>query len=121
MPLRKRALVIEDDAVLSALMAEMLELMGYAVCSICTTQSESVSGYFAHRPDFMVVDDRLREGRGVHAVEEILAREYVPHLYVAGDPDYVISRQPQATVIRKPCTAHQLDRAIRSVMGAVPG
>ena len=114
---RWRVLVTEDDLAVSDILVEMLDVMGYEVCGVCTSEAETVDGYFDLRPDFMLVDDRLRTGTGSAAVSQILEREYVPHVFVSGEAANVLKRHPLATVVRKPYSIRDLERAILSVMG----
>ena len=113
-----RVLLVEDDALIAVLLAELLGGMGYEVCSIASTEAEAVTAAARYEPDLMIVDDRLGRGSGVSAVEEICRTRRIPHVFVSGNPDSVRFRHPDATVIGKPFRDTQLFGAIATALQA---
>ena len=113
-----RVLVIEDDALIGLLLAELLAGMGHDVCATAATEAEAVNAAARHRPDLMIVDARLGGGSGVSAVEEILRAGPVAHLFISGDAEKVQTRQPDAVVVRKPFRKAELARAIDMALAA---
>src|SRR6202035_232263 len=105
-----RVLVIEDDALIAMLLAELLAGMGHDVCATAATEAEAVIAATRQRPDLMIVDDRLGRGSGVSAVEKILGAGPVAHLFISGDVERVRVRKPDAVVIRKPFREADLAR-----------
>lgn len=112
-----RVLVVEDDAVIATLLAEVLEGMGHDVCAIEATEADAVAAANRCRPDLMIVDARLGDGSGVSAVEEILRAGFVPHVFVSGDALRVQALRPGALVIQKPFRESDLARAIQHALG----
>src|SRR3954452_1584487 len=115
-----RVLVIEDDALIAMLLAELLACMGHDVCATAATEAEAVSAAARHRPDLMIVDAGLGHGSGVAAVEEILRAGPVAHLFLSGDAGRVQTRRPDAIVVRKPFREAELARAIDNALAAGP-
>jgi two-component system, response regulator PdtaR len=115
-----RVLVVEDDAMIGTLLAEVLEGMGHDVCAIEATEAGAVAGALRCRPDIMIVDARLGDGSGVSAVEEILRTRFVPHVFVSGDALRVRLQKPNAVVMQKPYRAPDLTEAIERALGAEP-
>jgi CheY-like chemotaxis protein len=115
-----RVLVIEDDALIAMLLANLLEGMGHDVCATATTEAEAVIAAARYRPDLMIVDAGLGRGSGVSAVEEILRAGPVAHVFLSGDAGRVQTRQPDAVVVRKPFRQTELARAIVMALAAVP-
>jgi two-component system, response regulator PdtaR len=113
-----RVLVIEDDAVVSLLLAEVLRGMGHEVCGIATTESYAVAAATWSKPDMMIVDARLGDGSGIDAVDEILRTGFVPHVYACGDALRVRSLKPNAVVLQKPFREADLALAMQSALGA---
>ncbi|WP_428534544.1 response regulator [Rhodopila sp.] len=110
-------LVVEDDAIIAMLLAEMLQDMGYRVCAIAATEEDAVAMATSCKPGLMIVDEHLREGSGASAVERILLTASVPCVFISGAP---VSRNGQgATVLHKPFLEQDLVRAIRNVVGDV--
>ena len=113
-----RVLVIEDDAVIAMLLAELLASMGHEVCATAATEADAVMAATRYRPDLMIVDAGLRGGSGVSAVEQILRAGPIAHFFLSGDPERVQLRQPGALVLRKPFRQTELANAIDSVLAA---
>jgi DNA-binding response OmpR family regulator len=112
-------LVVEDDAMIGILLAEMLGDMGYAVCAIAATEDDAVSDAARCKPGLMIVDEQLREGSGSSAVARILLGGPVPCVFISGAP-LRFSRTAKK-VLRKPFVEGDLARAIRAVVPGVDG
>jgi two-component system, response regulator PdtaR len=112
-----RVLVMEDDAMIGILLAEVLVGMGY-VCAIEATEADAVAAAVRCRPELMIVDVRLGEGSGVAAVEEITRTGAVPHVFVSGDPSRVQGLRPGAVFIQKPFSESALAGAIQRALGS---
>jgi CheY-like chemotaxis protein len=108
-----RVLVVEDNAMIGMLLAEMLEEMGHGVCAIEATEVDAVTAAVRYRPDLIIVDVRLGSGSGVSAVEGILRLGPVPCVFVTGDTSRVRALRPDAVVIQKPFREAELALAIQ--------
>jgi DNA-binding response OmpR family regulator len=108
-------LIVEDDAILGEVLAAMLEEMGFDVCAIATTEDDAVADARRCKPGLIIVDEQLREGNGVSAMERILRTESVPCVFISGAPKD--SSRTGKTVLQKPFAAAELARAIRNVIG----
>ena len=115
---RLRVLVVEDDAIIAMLLADVLADMGYEVCATAANEADAVAAALRFQPDLMIVDARLRDGSGIAAVEEILRSGFVPHVFVSGHPlrDQAIS--PRAVLLQKPFAESDLVRAISRAIAA---
>jgi DNA-binding response OmpR family regulator len=116
-----RVLVVEDDAMIADLLAEMLEALGHDVCAIEATEAAAVTAAARYRPDLMIVDARLGTGSGVSAVEEILRTGFVPHLFFSGNISKVKTLRPGAVVLQKPFRQAELTLAIQRALDAAAG
>jgi DNA-binding NtrC family response regulator len=114
-----RVLVVEDDAIIAMLLADIFAGMGHDVCAIEATEAGAVAAAVRCRPDLMIVDARLGDGSGFTAVEEILRTGFVPHVFISGDISTVRARKPGAVAIQKPFDEAVLARAIERALGAV--
>ena len=81
-----RVLIVEDEAIIAMLFADLLVAMGHEVCAIEATEAGAVAAAVRCRPDLMIVDAHLLEGSGASAVAVILRAGFVPHVFVSGDP-----------------------------------
>ncbi len=112
-----RILVVEDDALIGMLLAEMLEGMGHHVSPVAATEADAVTAAARYRPDLMIVDARLGAGSGISAVEEILRNGPVPHVFVSGDTSRIQALRPDAVVLQKPFREAALVQAIQRALG----
>ncbi len=112
-----RVLVVDDNAIIGMLLAEMLAEMGHDVCAVETTEAEAVAAAARCKPDLMIVDARLGDGSGVAAMRTILLTGPMPHLFISGAA--VQADSPDAVVLQKPFHEWQLVRAMDRVLGAV--
>ena len=116
-----RVLVVEDNAMVSMLLAEMLGEMGHEVCGVEATESGAVTAALRCHPDLMILDSLLGEGCGIAAMETIERVEFIPHLFASGDIARIKARRPNAVMIQKPYFEADLARAIeRALAAAVP-
>ncbi len=113
-----RVLVVEDDAIIGTLLAEMLAGMGHDVCAIEATEADAVSAAARCKPDLMIVDVGLGEGSGVSAVETIYRTGPVPHVFVSGAISGLQALRPGSIFIRKPYREADLARVIQQALDA---
>ena len=113
-----RVLVVEDDAIIGTLLAEMLAGMGHNVCAIEATEADAVSAAARCKPDLMIVDVRLGEGSGVSAIETIYRTGPVPHVFVSGDVAQVRTLRPSSIFMQKPYREADLARVIQQALDA---
>jgi CheY-like chemotaxis protein len=115
-----RVLVVEDDALIGELLAEMLVGMGHYVCAVELTEGGAVAAAARYRPDLMIVDVQLGDGNGVDAVTTIHRNGPVPHIFVSGDISRVKLPWPGSVIIQKPYREADLARVIQRALDAPP-
>lgn len=113
-----RVLVVEDDALIGMLMADVLTGMGHQVCAVEATEAGAIAAAARCKPELMVVDAQLREGDGITAVEKILRNGFIPHVFVSGAVAGIQAQRPDAIVIQKPFQDTDLARAIARALAA---
>jgi CheY-like chemotaxis protein len=111
-----RVLVVEDEAVIAMLLAEVLRELGHEVCATETTEAGAVAAAARHKPDLMIVDDELRRGSGIAAVEQITRSGFIPHVFVTGQSLTDRSLSPSAVLIQKPFTIPELVWGIKRAL-----
>ncbi|MEO6214818.1 MAG: response regulator [Sphingomonas sp.] len=114
-----RILVAEDDAMIAMFLSELLEMLGHNVCAVTDTEAATVAAALLHRPDLMIVDEGLRNGSGIDAVQNIEMTLAVPHIFATGDCYRVLRAEPNAIVLQKPFNSAALVRAIERVLRPV--
>lgn len=110
-----RILVVEDNAVIGMLLAQMLKSMGHDVCALETTEQGAVAAAVRCSPDVMIVDAKLGHGSGVNAVETVLRTRHIPHVYMSGAP--VRTGRAGSVVLQKPFVESDVALAIRRAVG----
>lgn len=121
-PRAATALVVEDEALISMLLCDMLEMIGLSVCGAAAESEAAVALAERHRPDLVLMDVCLRGARdGIEAAAEIQSRFGARIIFVTA------SREP-ATVARaeavaaeallfKPIRPQDLEDAVRRALG----
>jgi DNA-binding NtrC family response regulator len=113
-----RILVIEDEAMIGVLLAEVLGDMGHDVCGVEATEADAVAAAARCSPDLMIVDVWLAEGNGISAVAEILRAGPMPHFFVSADIALARTLKPDAEVMQKPFRERDLAQAIDRAIDA---
>jgi CheY-like chemotaxis protein len=111
-----RVLIVEDEAMIAMLLAEVLRELGHTVCATEATEAGAVAAAARHQPDLMIVDDELRRGSGIAAVEQISRSGFIPHVFVTGDSLIGLSLSPGTVVIQKPFTIPELAWGIKRAL-----
>jgi two-component system, response regulator PdtaR len=113
---RLRVLIVEDNALIGLLLAEMLTAMGHLVCGVEATEAGAIEAAARWRPDLMIVDAELQEGNGVQAIKSILTSGPMPHVFMSGAATGIGGSD--GPVLQKPFGERQLVRAIERVTQA---
>lgn len=113
-----RIMIVEDDAKVATLLAEVLEEQGHEICATEATEADAVTTAVSCRPDLMIVDALLSLGSGVAAVEQILRIWPVPHVFVSGDLSRVRKLRPNAVMLQKPFRESDLASAMQRALEA---
>jgi CheY-like chemotaxis protein len=111
-------LLVEDDPLISMLLAERLVDLGHGVCAVEGTRAGAMKAAIRWRPDLLIVDAQLGDGNGVSAVDQILQNGFVPHLFMSGNIRKVLARRPSAVWIEKPFCESELVQAIQRALVA---
>ena len=126
---RRLAVVVEDDAIVMMGLATMLREWGFEVLAAAgADQALARLSAVARRPDVVLADYRLRQGRvGTEAILRIreMVGERVPAIIITGE----IGPEPQRdaaahdiALVHKPVTPRLLEAALARHLGAVrPG
>jgi two-component system, response regulator PdtaR len=119
----QRVLIVEDEAMIAMLLAEVLTELGHEICATEATEAGAIAAAAQHHPDLMIVDEWLRQGSGISAVEKIIRSGFIPHIFVTGDSLNDRMLNPGAVVLQKPFILSELVWAIKSALattGTIP-
>lgn len=118
-----RVLIIEDE-VLNAMILEdcVLDSFSGAVIDVASCESDAIELGRRACPDLILADFRLKSGDGVAAVKAISAEagRPMPVVYLTGSSREVLELVPDAVVVEKPYTCHDMLRAVELVAGGRP-
>ena len=89
-------------------LAELLAGMGYEICAVVRSEPDAVAAAASFSPDLMIVDGNLAGGSGVAAMQAILAKGFVAHLYLTGSPHEIRRASARNVVVTKPFTLDEL-------------
>jgi two-component system, response regulator PdtaR len=112
-----RIVLVEDDPMIGALLADVLKDMGHDVCAIEVTKEAAVAAATHHRPELVIADARLGDESGIAAIDEILLIRFVPHLFMTGNISRVKAVRPDAVILEKPFNESGLTLAIQRALG----
>jgi CheY-like chemotaxis protein len=114
----KKVLIVEDDELISELIAWRVEALGYGVCGIAVTGEESVALAKAHNPDVVLMDITLKgQIDGIEAARMIKEINEVPVIFITGSSeeemiDKTLPVKPAGYII-KPFTDKDLRVALK--------
>lgn len=113
-----KILVVEDNALVAELLAELLVELGHEVCAVETTEDGAVASAARHKPDLMIIDVRLGLGSGIGAMDTITRTDPMPHVFVSGDITKIRQLHPNAVALQKPYAEATLVAAMERAMVA---
>jgi CheY-like chemotaxis protein len=109
-----RVLLVEDDAIIGALLAELLSLLGHDVCAIVQTEADAVAAAARYEPELILVDVTLKQGDGVSAMRRISATSAASYVFMTGTGRHDIP--VGAVILQKPFLEADLLRALTQAM-----
>jgi len=116
MALGLAVLVVEDEALLTMLLEDLLDELGCKVIATATTLSAGIAE--AERDDFdlAILDVHLR-GEPVWPLADRLQELGRPFVIASGDDSKtLLSRYPSATILSKPYELDSLSQALQAAM-----
>jgi CheY-like chemotaxis protein len=109
-----RVLLVEDDVLIGALLADLLVELGHHVCATAQTEADAVAAAAQHSPDLILVDVTLKQGNGVSAMRTIAQTSDARHVFMtgAGRREFPAG----AVILHKPFCEPDLVRALAQVL-----
>ena len=109
------ALIIEDNILITAMIADELRDRGFTV-ACADTCDEAIALAASHCPDLITADHWLAGESGIHAVRTICEDQHIPVIYIVALPDAVLAEEPDAVILAKPFSSADLSKAIVEVI-----
>ncbi len=108
-------LIIEDEPVIAADIAALVQDLGHDVSAIAATRDEAVDAVRYHSPGLVLADIQLADGSsGIDAVNDILKGMRVPVIFITAFPERLLTgdRPEPAFLITKPFQPENVKAAI---------
>ena len=103
-----RVLVVEDEALVALDLAEMIEDLGHAVVSTCSSSDAALDFLGQSEVDFAVLDYNLRQGTSATIADRLMALR-VPFAFLTGyRPTGLPERFRDCTILAKPISFEAL-------------
>jgi len=112
-------LIIEDEALISMQLEELVEGLGHTVCGTATTRDEAAAVVAQRKPGLVLADIQLADGSsGIDAVNDILGEFSVPVIFITAYPEKLLTGdRPEPTyLVTKPFLESSVKAAISQAM-----
>ncbi len=111
----RRALLVEDEALVGMMLADLLADLGFTVVGPFTRVSDALAATREEAIDVAVLDLNLR-GEMSYPVADALASRDIPFVFVTGyGRDRIDRRYAEAQVLQKPIQRHELQAVFAKV------
>lgn len=115
---RLRALIVEDDAMIAMLLAEMLQDMGYEVAATAGRLDRAQELARESRIDLAILDVNLA-GEESYPVADILSDRNIPFTFMSGyGPGGLAAKWSTAAIVAKPINPKLLADTLKRILGA---
>jgi PAS domain S-box-containing protein len=115
-PNDKRVLLVEDEPLVSMMLADMLAAFGHKVDGPYNRFSDAMLAAKSNNLQAGILDVNLG-GEKTYAVADILANRKIPFAFVTGyGPDTIVSEFSHAPVLQKPIEAAKLHALLQQIV-----
>jgi CheY-like chemotaxis protein len=121
--IRTEVLIIEDQALISMELEQIVTEMGHTVCGTATTHKDAVAAAEQSKPGLVLADIQLADGSsGVDAVKDILEQFSIPVIFITAFPEKLLTgERPEPTfLITKPFQPNAIRAAISQALFFAP-
>lgn len=117
--IRSEVMIIEDEALISMELEQIVTGLGHNVCGTATTHKDAVSTAEKSKPGLVLADIQLADGSsGIDAVKEILEQFSIPVIFITAFPERLLTgERPEPTfLITKPFQPNAIRAAISQAL-----
>ncbi|HET7805442.1 MAG TPA: response regulator [Pseudolabrys sp.] len=115
-PNEKRVLLVEDEPLVSMMLADMLSAFGHKVDGPYNRFTDAILAAKSNNLQAGILDVNLG-GEKTYAVADILANRKIPFAFVTGyGPDTIVSEFSHAPVLQKPIEAAKLHALLQRIV-----
>jgi CheY-like chemotaxis protein len=118
-------LIVEDEALVAASIADMLEEMGFAVTGIAASGLEAIALVADRKPRLALIDIHLAGSvDGIELAGQLRDEHGIPAIFLSGavGPEIAVRAQEvhPLGMMQKPFRPSEIFNAIERAMGAIP-
>ncbi|QTD57384.1 response regulator [Parasphingorhabdus cellanae] len=117
--IRSDVLIIEDEALISMELEQIVAGLGHNVCGTAITHKEALIAAEKNKPGLVLADIQLADGSsGIDAVKDILEKFSVPVIFITAFPERLLTgERPEPTfLITKPFQPNAIRAAISQAL-----
>lgn len=117
--MRSDVLIIEDEALISMELEQIVTELGHNVCGTATTHQGALEAVDRAKPGLVLADIQLADGSsGIDAVKDILEQFSVPVIFITAFPERLLTgERPEPTfLITKPFQPNAIRAAISQAL-----
>ncbi len=117
--IRSDVLIIEDEALISMELQQIVSGLGHRVCGTATTHKGALEAVEKAKPSLVLADIQLADGSsGIDAVKDILEQISVPVIFITAFPERLLTgERPEPTfLITKPFQPNAIRAAISQAL-----
>lgn len=117
--IRSDVLIIEDEALISMELQQIVSGLGHRVCGTATTHKGALEAVEKAKPTLVLADIQLADGSsGIDAVKDILEQISVPVIFITAFPERLLTgERPEPTfLITKPFQPNAIRAAISQAL-----
>ncbi len=117
--IRSDVLIIEDEALISMELQQIVSGLGHRVCGTATTHKGALEAVEKAKPTLVLADIQLADGSsGIDAVKDILDQISVPVIFITAFPERLLTgERPEPTfLITKPFQPNAIRAAISQAL-----
>ena len=123
--MKKKILIVEDEAIIAGSLKLCLEEYGYNVLKTVSTGEDAIRSAKKNKPDLILMDVRLRGPmNGYEAIIKIRLNFNIPVIYLTGGDQYQIAEKAKDTepydYIIKPFDLDVLAIKIKKLLDDIP-
>ena len=111
-----KLLVVEDDAMIGMLLADMLDELGYTVAAEAASIDEALEATRKTDFDLAILDADIK-GRSVSPVADALVARGIRFVFVTGYGDHGLLAYRDRPTLRKPFQIDTLKRTLQERLG----
>jgi len=115
-PKQTKLLVVEDDAMIRMVLADMLCELGYTVAAEAASIDEALEATRKTDFDLAILDADLK-GRSVSPIADALVARDIRFVFVTGYGDHGLPAYRDRPTLRKPFQMDALKRALQERLG----